>query len=493
MNEPVTHLDEPAVPPLGRINSFWPSLALSLALAGMLFLLLLRPIYDVDIFWQVKLGELILAHRGPVPTEPFAATHLGEPLPPIAWLGQAVYAKVWLLGGWPALRVFDALLWVGGIWVVALALSMRGTSPVAVLAAVGIGFMAAMPCASLRPQSFAALGFGTTLALVRLEWPLARTLLVATPLFVLWQNLHPSVSVAAIALAAAAAAGWVRFLLKCRPDAPWKTTGLTLIASAATFATPAGFSILAVSAYNARASMALGVNEWLPPWASSNGPAGLTLAAGVSIAIWLLIRQRERIAWEELAPATVLLAMTLTAHRFALFWGIAVAPILARILATTRAEERSQRPNVFGTSLASLALVAGAIGLASVVRPTHYHKSLPLLGIDKVKDSGVAGTIYGYYAWGGPLIEAGYPGWKVAFDGRYYRYTPEEWERYASVVRGEIGLAELERVYRPCAFLLRPGADDHLIAALRMDKGWREIHSDHNCVAFVRATSALGR
>ena len=495
MNEPESRRDEPSVSSPARISSptFWPSLALSFAASGMLFLLLLRPIYDVDIFWQVKLGELILANSGPVPAEPFAATHLGEPLPPIAWLGQAVYAEAWLLGGWPALRIFDALLWVGGFWVIALALRMRGTSPVAVLAAVGIGFMAAMPCASLRPQSFAALGFGATLALVRLDWPLVRTLVVATPLFVLWQNVHPSVSVAAIALAAMAAAGWIRYFLKTRPDAPWKTTGLTLLAAAATFATPAGFSILAVSAYNARASMALGVNEWLPPWASSNGRAGLTLAPGVSIAIWLLIRQRERIAWEELAPAVVLLAMTLTAHRFALFWGIAVVPVVARILATNRSEERSQHPRLSAIALTSLAFVVAAIGLASLVRPTHYHKSLPLLGIEKLKDSGVTGTIYGYYAWGGLLIEAGYPDWKVAFDRRYYRYTPDEWERYASVVRGEVGLAELERIYQPCAFLLRPGADDQLIAALRRDAGWREVHADQNCVAFVRATSALDR
>ena len=125
MNEPESRRDEPSVSSPARISSpaFWPSLALSLAIAGMLFLLLLRPIYDVDIFWQVKLGELILANRGPVPSEPFAVTHLGEPLPPIAWLGQAVYAEVWRLGGWPALRIFDALLWVGGFWVVALALS----------------------------------------------------------------------------------------------------------------------------------------------------------------------------------------------------------------------------------------------------------------------------------------------------------------------------------------------------------------------------------
>ena len=34
--------------------------------ALLLFLLLLRPVFDTDIFWQLKLGELILAARHPI-------------------------------------------------------------------------------------------------------------------------------------------------------------------------------------------------------------------------------------------------------------------------------------------------------------------------------------------------------------------------------------------------------------------------------------------
>src|SRR5215218_8325631 len=91
------------------------------ASAGMLFVLLLRPIYDVDIFWQLRLGELSLDRGAPVPTEPFAASHLGEPLPPLGWLGQIVYALARRAGGWPAVRALDALVWVGGFWAVAAA------------------------------------------------------------------------------------------------------------------------------------------------------------------------------------------------------------------------------------------------------------------------------------------------------------------------------------------------------------------------------------
>jgi hypothetical protein len=467
----------------------------------MLFLLLLRPVHDVDIFWQLKLGELILANRGPVPTEPFAATHLGEPLPSLAWLGQAVYAQVRLLGGWTAVRVFDALIWVCGFWAIAAACRRSGAVPIAVLTAVGIGFMAAMPTASLRPQSFAALGFGLLLALLRLELSPARTLLFAIPLFVLWQNLHPSITVAVAALGAAAGVAWLRFFAKHRP-APWLLTALTGLAALATFATPAGFSIVGVSAYNTDKSREFRVPEWLPPWAPSNHEGALPLAAAVVIAAWLLARNRQRVNWEELAPAAALFVLTLMWNRFALFWGIAIVPVLARVLANPKPNppppfpEReggesplsaSGRGLGVGFYLLAPALVAVAVALALFVRPTRFHESLPLAGVAKLRETRVAGTIYCYFAWGGPLIDAGYPEWVVAFDGRYYRYTPEEWEQYAGTVRGDIGLAELQRVYHPAAYFLRPGADDKLIAALRADVGWREVFADRTCAAFVRS------
>ena len=84
------------------------------------------------------------------------------------------------------------------------------------------------------------------------------------------------------------------------------------------------------------------------------------------------------------------------------------------------------------------------------MRPTHYHKSLPLLGIEKLKDSGVTGTIYGYYAWGGLLIVGRVSGLEGGVRRAIYRYTPDEWERYVSVVRGEVGLAELDALPALC-------------------------------------------
>ena len=67
---------------------------LALLPALVLAVLMARAVWDVDIFWQLKLGELILAHGGPIALEPFSAKHLSDPLPALGWLGQAIMAAV---------------------------------------------------------------------------------------------------------------------------------------------------------------------------------------------------------------------------------------------------------------------------------------------------------------------------------------------------------------------------------------------------------------
>ena len=158
--------------------------------ALLLVLLLLRPVFDSDIFWQLKLGELILAAHHPIATEPFAATHLGDPLPAVAWLGQAIMSAVRLAFGWTGLRVFDALVWLGGFIAAGEAARRRGADPLAIALALALGFALALPAASIRPQSFAGLGLGLLLLLLHASRSLSRKLIAGAVLLVAWQNLH---------------------------------------------------------------------------------------------------------------------------------------------------------------------------------------------------------------------------------------------------------------------------------------------------------------
>lgn len=456
---------------------------LAIAPAAMLAVLLLNPVWDVDIFWQLKLGELILARGGPVMQEPFAATHFGQPMPTFAWLGQAVMAQVRLVSGWTGLRIFDALCWLGGFLLVAAACRRRSGSAGAVLLALAIAFFAVLPLASIRPQSFAVLCFGALLALLRVGFKPWGMTVLAAPLFLLWQNLHPSVSIAAVALAAVAAVGWWRWL-KHRSAPPWEQTVLSVLAGLTMFATPDGWHILSASAANAAASTAMNVNEWLPLWHPMNRFGAVHLLLIAVMGTWIVLRNPQRTDAGELAVAIVFFGMTLFASRFALFWALTLIPVIARAVPPPAAERR------IPAWLSPLALIAVA-ALVPILRPTHFEEKIPFAAIEKLRASGVKGTIFAHFPWGGPAIDIGSPEWRVAYDGRYYRYSPEEWARYRAIGNGAVGVDEVERLYHPAGFVLSPEWNGRLIAELRAQPGrWRLLSSDRIAVVFQRKSGA---
>jgi len=453
-------------------------LALAVVPALSLLLLVQHPVWDVDVFWQLKLGELILAHGGPIVREPFAANHLGQPLPSLAWGAQALYAAIRRLGGWPLLRTADALFWLGGFWAAGWAARRSGACAMGVALALALAMIATLFQASLRPQSLAALGFGLVVALTLLPVrPLVRVPLMAL-LLVGWQNLHPSVAVAAVWLGALAGVRWLAVLRRRAGPMPWEPSLLAAMAALAMFATPEGTGILAVSAANAAMSRMIGVSEWLPLWDPLNHVVAVPIVATALFALWLVHRSR-RFAPDELVAALVLLGLTALSSRFVLFWAIASIPVVARAVPPSP-ERRLPR-------LAAVLPVV-LVALLGVLTPVRFAPDLPLAAIARLRESGVTGTVYAHYPWGGPVIDAGYPAWHVAYDGRYYRYTREEWQAYYAAGQGQVPLAAIERRWHPSAWLLEPGWNAPLIAALRADRArWRELPGESGAVAFVPA------
>lgn len=453
------------------------AMALALLPAVSLLVLMVRPIWDVDVFWQALLGELTLANHGPLATEPFAVLHLGEPLPAVAWLGQVVMALVLQALGWTGLRLVDALCWLGGFWAAAWAARRAGASRGGTAIALAFALASALPTASLRPQSFAALCFGGLILLSGLAGPAWRRLLLSAPLLVLWQNLHPSVSIAGVWAGVLAAMGWTCFLLRRASPPPWEETALAGLALAAMFLTPDGFGILMVSAANAASSKTMGVSEWLPLWVPINREFAGPLLALAAAQVFLIVGSGR---WNrrEAAPPLALLLLSLVAYRFVLFWAIAMIPAVARSLAIER-EVPAPR------WLMPLALL-GAVAIVPLALPTRFASFIPLDQIAGLRRAGIRGTIYNHFAWGGALVDAGYPDWHVAFDGRFYRYSSDEWSVAKQIGREPGGLALALSTYHPAAFVIDPLWDSQLIAELRAPgSGWKPLVVDPTVAIFV--------
>ena len=81
------------------------------ALAIPALLLAARPIHEAaDIFWQIKIGQLILAN-GFEFTEQLCYRNWGEPMSWVGWLGQVIFASVHRAAGWEGVQAIHVVFY----------------------------------------------------------------------------------------------------------------------------------------------------------------------------------------------------------------------------------------------------------------------------------------------------------------------------------------------------------------------------------------------
>ncbi|QEL20024.1 hypothetical protein [Limnoglobus roseus] len=463
-----------------------PVSVLAVAASAMLLVQLGRTIHDVDIFWQLKLGELTLTNGLPK-TEPFLAGKEHDPLTAVAWLAQVVYAATKQVGGWTLLWLVDALVWFGGFAVVATACGRNARNVWPATVGLWVGWLAAVPSASVRPQSFAALAFGLLVVLMRSNLGVRCTAILGGTLFVAWQNLHPSVAVGGGVVFATVLAEAVMFWRSRRPTFPWRLVVLLPLAGLSTLATPAGFDIYRISAVNADVSRYLDVAEWLPlTWEPLQYGRPFAWGALFATIVSIAIRGRNLRAGT-LAVFLTLTAAMLLSHRFVLFWGIAVIPVWVELLSPASDLPPEQGRSRWRRPFAVLFVIVG-IGYPTCSHPVPFANYYPFAGLCALRESGVRGTVYTSYCWGGLVSEAGYPNWRVTRDGRYYLFSRREWDEYFAEVSDATSLGPILAKHQPAAFFLRPSFEDRLISLLAADPHWRELYADDNCVVYVLAS-----
>jgi tetratricopeptide (TPR) repeat protein len=157
------------------------------------FLTAVQKVYNYDIWWHLKTGQLIL-ETGKIPhADPFTFTTPGAPWWPHYWLSDVVFALVLRLGGIDGLILFKALV-VATAFVIILRLMLRqGINPYLSVALVLLAVYIAQFRFLLRPHVFMfplTAGFFWMLSVWGNERKLR--LLWLLPLMLLWVNLHGS-------------------------------------------------------------------------------------------------------------------------------------------------------------------------------------------------------------------------------------------------------------------------------------------------------------
>lgn len=446
--------------------------------AALLTLLLLRPIHDVDIFWQVAMGQ-----RGLVTTEPFLATKLGQPIVPAYWLGQQTMAAIHRIGDWRLLSIVDA-----GIWLTGFVFASRSTPRVSAKArgvAIVVGVVTAVAFASLRPQSFAVglLGFmmmmtTTTTTTTRTAtnlWPPTGVILsFGSALFILWQNLHPSVVVAVLYFGMRSAVGMISWWRE-KESAPFLEIGLTIAATVSIFISPAGMSIFTLSSTNADMSTWLRVPEWMPLLAAENrriDTAGAWL--GLLALTAVVTVRRQRVSARHLIPAIGFALLTIASFRFAVFLGLTLVPVIAEALQDDRDESDRHGRIAF--------VLAAMVACLFLFVPVVFDRTFPLETIRELNNT--RGTVFTHRPWGSLL--PGFTGeCHATHDGRMYMFDREESMSYQRIINGDVPIDEVVATFHPRAFLLRPGVDDGLIGLLKNRPDWKMIQREASAILFL--------
>ncbi len=168
-------------------DRLWLALAILLpALAATI-----APMSTVDLAYQVRAGELMLASGSVLRTDPFTFTAFGDPWLNQQWGAGILFAAVHGLGGWGGLVVFRVILVAASVGLIAVgATRWLRPRPAALLALAG--FVVGIASLGLRAQLLGVALFAAVLAI--LAWRDRRPRLVwAIPFLVLaWANLHGS-------------------------------------------------------------------------------------------------------------------------------------------------------------------------------------------------------------------------------------------------------------------------------------------------------------
>jgi hypothetical protein len=458
--------------------------------AGVYLLLLIRGdslLNDPDMFWQIKVGQWIVANHAVPFTDIYSFTRAGDPWTSSSWLSQVLFAQAFDLGGWAGVVILTALATATAFALLAHVLC-RFLPPLQAGLVVCAVLVLAMPHLLARPHVLAmsvmiAWASGLVSASGRGKAPSPSLL----PLMVLWANLHGGF-VFGLALVGAFAldALW-------NADAAQRTRvvlGWAFFAIAALGAscfTPYGWGSLLA----ARDILGLGealslIGEWRPVDFSHVGAFGVCLLGLLGLALYRGVR---------LTPPRVLLTIGLLqmamAHNrnieiFAFLLPLVVAEPLSAQFTALRNGAVARLP------LPTLRLAVVALGLGGFSAAfTAGHSYVPLAGksltnaIQALKDHGDRRVLNDYF-FGGSLIAADVP---VFIDGRTELYG----ERFVLAHHCAVQLQDMGKFlslldsYRIDATLLDPASPAvHLLD--RLD-GWRRVYGDGEAVVHMRVAN----
>jgi hypothetical protein len=500
------------------IDAVWTAVAVALPA----FAALLAPLSTVDLAYQVRTGDLILAERAIPSVDPFTFSAAGLPWTVQQWAAAVALAAGFAPAGWAGLLVLRAAM-VGAIFALVLVACRASGVGARGAALLTLGaFVVALAGLGLRAQLFGLLCFAAILALVALRRRRPRLLFLAPLVLLAWANLHGTFPLGLLALgwallddaAAARRTGAARPGVAERPaawhrDASVRRDALVLVlAAVATCVTPYGPGVWAYAAALATSPAVAGlVSEWQAT--SIRTAAGIGFVAS-AIGIGALLAARgSRAAWPTIAWLAVLFALGAWTERGIAWWALGAAVGAATILAA--AAETGSVPEAAPTGaprpaprrvsavngLLVVAICAAPLVLAGavLVRPADPVTGPPGFLADAppgitaaVRDAASPGSrILNAQRWGS-WLEWAVPDAPVFTDSRFEVIPDAAWRDHVAVSGGRFDWRAIVDRIDPDLIVASRVEQAGLLDALAADpaSGWREAYADAEGVVLVR-------
>lgn len=497
-----------------RLRSLQVQQVVTIVLFIALFTMAVRVPTDTDMWWHLRSGRYILETRGIPHTDPFSFTKAGAPWIDQSWLAQVGLYEVSVLLGEVGLGLLVAALATlafafvyrqceGGMFLRAFTL---------ILAATVSGVIWAP-----RPQmvSFlltAAVGY----VLYRYKRTPARisTLFWLPPIFLLWVNVHAGYVAGFILIGCYLVGETINRLLGRRdvPALSWREIGkLAGAAALSALVIPLNPNGVQMLLYPFK-TVNIGVlQDFIQEWASPNfhqlyQQPFIWLLLAVLVALGLARRPADV---TDLLLVGVFAYLGLLAGRNVALFALVAAPVVVRYGDAALRELRPPLPRslpypgrgrvggpdhrlrvMLNWLIVVLVAAAAVLKIVVVFRPETADQamraSLPMGAVEYVLDHRPAGPMFNSYNWGGFLIWALYPDYRVFVDGRTDLYDDAFLRDYLKVVMARPGWeAVLERHGVNLIVIER----DSVLATFlegREVGGWRLAYGDDLAAVFVR-------
>ncbi len=442
----------------------------------------LVPMDETDLFFNLRLGEIVL-HGHAVPrTNLLSFTYPGARDVNLAWLFQILLVAAHRLGGIAGTVMLKALF-VAATWALLFRVALRrGAHPAAAAAALALAAWAAEPRFVERPHLVTFLGLAALLlALERAEAGRPRLLYALIPLGLVWANGNSCFFLAPVVLGLYAGGAVADGR---RADARRAAlVGLAMIPIV--FATPSGVHVLGYLANHWRMPELRPLQEYRTATWPVDGPF-VFLAAGVLLAAALPGR-----AFRRALPAVALGLLGARRIRFVAEFAVVGGPLVAEMLAAA-----GRRVRFVPARLPGVLVAAWLIGFAVAPRIAAARRGerafdlgmeadlVPLEAIRFVDDSGLCERMYNDLEVGSYLTWHWRGRHRVFQDPRINGYPPEF---HAILKRDDLSRAEwqalMDRFGVSAALVTYPDLNPR--AALFDPARWALVYRDGEALVFA--------